>query len=225
MIYPGDRRLARLHLAQGSTARAFELDPSLRPSLQKRATLALDAAIAFDAAIDATISRAVRKATRAAVTPRRSTRVTSIMRSSRSSHGFDAAALFQKDEHRDSSQPTRRSYGDPDADPKAAAHHIGKAMNHVNAVDGGQSEFNAERLRKYLQDALDALHAGDEADEAAEEPQADDGVGETEARSVVTTKGPRRNPDHRKDFNSMKQGGADGALAFDANGLFQRGER
>ena len=53
-IYPGNLRLARAHLAIGHHERAYELDPSLRPS-----PVALDAAT--EEAIDCCPEQAIAK--------------------------------------------------------------------------------------------------------------------------------------------------------------------
>ncbi|MHB1870207.1 MAG: hypothetical protein ACYCT1_05060 [Steroidobacteraceae bacterium] len=190
--------------------------------------MATDAA---NAAAERTISDMVRRAFRASLRAgkRRSTQENHM----RSRHAFDAAALLQKDsEEKYYDKPSPSAYGDPEADPRKAADHLQKAMNHIDAAEAGSSDLSTSRLRKYLEDALEALHANDEADEADEEGRDDvmggretggelldgrgdrarrrsarDGVGEVPPRSVVTNDRARRAHD---------------AAPFDAAALFQR---
>lgn len=141
--------------------------------------------------------------------------------------------------------PGERGYREPrrshalDADPGEVMRHLKKALAHVNAVDDGGSEFNAERLRGYLKDAIEALPVeGEDEEEMSEQGKEEslaeripterskvksDGLlGESSARPVASTRS--REIDHRRDFNSIKQGGADAAHGYDSSALFQTGE-
>lgn len=249
MIYRGNRTLALDHLAlarrlarQGNArlarecrARARELDPSLSPRMTTDSAMALDAATE-----NAVIERAIR-------TARKSTRTTSRKPMTRSSSGFNSDALFQRDpDSRDRGPDFARTYAarnsprrvhalDAAPDHEAALKQLEHARNHVESVQAGSSDFDRERFVGYLQAALAAMGSEDAEDEGKEEQEYDsgglpvptdrakakDGVGETEARSVVTSSAARRDVDHRNDFNSAKQG-ADSA-DFDAASLFQKG--
>ena len=149
-----------------------------------------------------------------------------------SSHGFDAAALFQRDpDTLPRVRPLARRHAhalDAEPDHAGALEHLEHARNHIESVQAGSSDFDPKRLAGYLKGAMDCLQGGakdaDPDDMTSEERHraatGEDDVGETEARSVVTPAS--REVDHRKDFNSNRQGGADHALAFDTDALLQR---
>lgn len=275
MIYPGDRRLARQHLALGNRARAFEFDPSLRAQEQRRAARALDAAF------DSTIERSVRAAVRKATSPKR--KPTAMSRSRR----FNASALFQREPSRSgeafaaivsaSKNPleywrqkvatatsiARGHAFDSASDHEAALEHLERMARHID-TRGGTAEFDPGYMARCFAAMLEAMGEGAEDedplrddDSTAQERhraatgegegedeewegggreggpsllagrdrrRARDAMGETPARSVASLTDERRAPDHRNDFRSAKQGGADAALAFDADRLFQRGK-
>jgi hypothetical protein len=234
-ILPGDRRLARSHLA-----RAYELDPSLRQHNQPD-DMALDTATE-----QAIIDRAIRAASHAAAPRRATQRILSM---------FNANKLFQR-------APGDAAYREPhgarahalDSEPEDAAEHIRKALNHVNHGE----ELDAERLRRYLESALAALpaeaedvdlagnpgaferEAEAEADENGDREEfgprlgdrrrrARDAMGEVPPRSSVSARGLRTRVDHRRDFADQPQGGAESGAdsahdssGYDAAALFQR---
>ena len=111
-----------------------------------------------------------------------------------------------------------------------ALKHLQQMENHIN-VRGGSSEFDPAYLARCFTAMLEAM--GSEEDGAEDDDPAgpgrsansgEDDLGETPARAVVRTGS--RKIDHRKDFNCVKQGGADSALTdFDADRLFQRSDR
>lgn len=194
--------------------------------------------LTLDAATEnAIIERAIRTARRSNTTRAPSRKAISMTRSSRTrplvtlfrrAGDFDADRLFQRGHY------PSRPYA-LDADPDEAISHLRKANAHLSAVRDGQSEFDAERLHRYVKTALDALET---VTEDADDPDAEfdnegrqippesakarDAVGQTSSRSVATTSGQRRDVDHRRDFNSVKQAGADSAHGFDALKLFQK---
>jgi hypothetical protein len=158
-VYPGDRRLAAQHLRLGNYERAYELDPSLRSRVT---TMAADSAAA-DAMIDRVISAAIHRETHAAA--RRSTLRTKPVQK-RPARGLTAAqhnSLFQLQPGDPGYQETRGAHA-LDAAPDEAAQHIRHAINHVSCVASGNAELDAERLRGYLESALECL-GGDGADE------------------------------------------------------------
>ena len=97
---------------------------------------------------------------------------------------------------------------------KSAMDHAGKIHELLGGEDPG-SDID-------LVDPVAAANATEEKrDRLAEEAR--DGVGETPARSVVNLKEINGGEvDHRKDFNSIKQGGADAAMGYDYEALLQR---
>ena len=156
------------------------------------------------------------------------------------SAGFNVDALLQRDPTEHTSAPSRRRPArahalDAEPDHDAALEHLKRATNHISAVRSSSSDFDRERFSGYLRSALEAMGAGAEDDtqnplidndSTAEERHraatGEDDVGEVPARSAVTLTGERPTPDHRRDFNSMRQRGADKALAFDAETLLQK---
>jgi hypothetical protein len=147
MTLPGDRRLARSHLE-----RAYELDPSLRPDQQPSSSGALDAATE-----ESIIARALR-AVRTAAAPRRATKRTPPM--------FDSNKLFQlRPGDPGYREPRSRRHALDATEPDGAREHLEHARRHVSLVADGNAELDVERLRGYLDRALEAL---------GEEPEGED---------------------------------------------------
>ncbi|HEY1891991.1 MAG TPA: hypothetical protein VGG63_16425 [Steroidobacteraceae bacterium] len=148
---------------------------------------------------------------------------------------------FWRTKVREFSRTASRHAFDSASDHEEAIKHLTRMANHID-VRGGTAEFDPMYMAQCFASMLKAMGSEDDSAEddyetdltaeerhrrATGEPSVngEDDVGETPARSVVTTKGPRCNPDHRKDFNDIAEGGADSAYGFDANALFQRSER
>lgn len=115
---------------------------------------------------------------------------------------------------------------------KAAADHAGTIHDLLSGGGEGEDELSeAERDRL-------AEEARDDAGEAPESRKGTGGevlpprallsgngrsadIGMSRAESTVSLRNVRDGGDHRKDFNSIKQGGADSAHGFDYNALLQ----
>jgi hypothetical protein len=145
------------------------------------------------------------------------------------------------------SQPPRKvrkahAFDTAEPDRDEALKHLDRIRNHVSAR-AGSAEYDSKYVADCMMALVKALNLDDEGTEKdAEDDHPDeipdasshggpvrvdrraakDGVGETPARPVAELSG-KRDPDHRKDFNDIKQGGADDAALFDPQALFQRG--
>lgn len=151
-------------------------------------------------------------------------------------------------------EPGRSSHAFDGDDPREGARQAARRMrNHLSAVRAGDAELDVERVLTYARDiesAFEAMEASADDEEPSESDRDADlaqrippkgrdeersgagrsggrgtsGVGETRARSAVSTTDRRSNPDHRRDFNSIAQGGADDSAlsGFDPNSLFQK---
>lgn len=234
-----------LKAARGHRERARELDPSVSPRMTADS---IPNAMALDAATEnAIIKRAIRTARRQSAATRKSRKVTSM---TRPSSNFDADALLQRDpDSRDRGPDFSRAWAsrnqrrvsprshalDAEPDHETALKQLEYAQNHVSAVRAGSADFDRERFTGYLRNALEAMQSGaEDGDDPETEYNSEgmeirgnaraggeDDIGETPARAVVRSGS--RELDHRKDFNSIKQGGADSALTeFNADSLFQR---
>jgi len=143
---------------------------------------------------------------------------------------------FWRRKLREASRAASRHAFDAASDREAALKHLQSMENHIN-TRGGTAEFDPAYMGRCFMSMLKAMGSeeegaeDDEDDRTAEERHraatGEDDVGETPARSATSTSS-RSKPDHRKDFDSEKEGGpdrqagADSALAFDAQELFQR---
>ena len=244
-VYPGNIRLARMHLALGHLDRAYELDPTLRPRQPEP--------LAFDA--DAIIGRAISKALKSCsqpTSPRRPSmprrlsarEIDVIFQRSDSAYALDAdrdaaashvrraadyvAAVAAGDSELDAKR--LRDYLDAalaETDSADVTRYLEHARNHVRSVAAGASELDAKRLRGYLEDALlECLgeEGEDERDEVTSPTgfsgqtrliRGRDNVGKVGPRSSVTREGLRRRIDHRKDFRALADGGAESPRAGD----------
>jgi len=147
-VYPGNIRLARMHLALGHLDRAYELDPTLRPRQPEP--------LAFDA--DAIIGRAISKALKSCSQP------TSLRRPSMPRRRLSAReinAIFQRGPDDPLYRYERSRAYALDADRDAAASHVRRAADYVAAVAAGDSELDAKRLRDYLDAALAETDSAD----------------------------------------------------------------
>jgi hypothetical protein len=163
---------------------------------------------------------------------------------------FNAAALFQRPERRDGEafadyiaetkmRPLdlwRKKLRDASLrvschafdsapDHEEALKHLQRMEDHIEAR-GGTPDFDPAYLGQCFTAMMKSL--GTEEDDEVEDSDPDHVTDPNNHGGPPTVRAKDRgeNPDHRKDFNDIEQGGADdSALAFDADALFQRGER
>jgi hypothetical protein len=153
---------------------------------------------------------------------------------------FNADALFQRDsDSRDhgpefarawesrhtprvSPRKTSRHAFDAEAATEAALKHLEDAKTHIEAVATGNREFNSKHFERMLRQSLEAMAGAEEEDAEDDDPDHVTNPSDHGGPPNVRAKDDGENPDHRKDFNDIKQGGADDAALFDANALFQR---
>jgi hypothetical protein len=182
-VYPGDLRLARQLLAAGNFERACYFDPSLRSRIN---SMAADSAAA-DAMIDRAVSAAIHRETHAA-DRRPTSRTKPVQKRPRGLTAAQSNRLFQL-------RPGDPGYQEPrgahalDAAPDEAAQHIRHAINHVSCVASGNAELDPERLRGYLESALECLGGEgedenlDDRDDADEVTEGDKHGGPTRIRA------------------------------------------
>lgn len=148
---------------------------------------------------------------------------------------------------RDASRRVSGHAFDSGPDHEEALKHLQRMEDHISAR-GDTNEFDPVYLAQCFSSMLKAMGTGNEEDAEDDDPtaprrtpeddmtaeertraqtgdrrRAKDGVGETPPESVVRPAS--RKIDHRRDFADIEQGGADSAYGFDADRLFQRGER
>lgn len=160
---------------------------------------------------------------------------------------FNAAALFQRPEPRsgeafadyiaertmrpldlwkkklrDASRRVSRHGFDSAPDHEEGLKHLQRMENHINAR-GGTTEFDPAYLGQCFKAMLQAM-GGTEEDDDAEDNDPDQVTDPSihGGPPNVRAKDHGKNPDHRKDFNDITEGGADSVYGFDADRLFQR---
>lgn len=200
-------------------------------AMDQTPTLAID---------EATIDRMVARAMRATLTTgnRRSTS-TKETKMRTSSRRFDVDKLLQRSpDDRDlgpafaaawaarntppGSRKPRAHALDAELDHAKALKELEGAKDHIEAVQTGYREYDPKHFARFLRNAWIAMGAeGPEGDEERE----DDAEYDASGMPVPTDRakaGGDSDPDHRKDFNSLKQGGAHDSAHFDPTALFQR---
>jgi hypothetical protein len=150
-----------------------------------------------------------------------------------------AHAWESRHSRRQAPRKASRHAFDAEAATEAAIKHLEDAKTHLEVVAAGRREFDAKHFERMLRQSMQAMAGAEEENAEDDDPDhvtdptihggppnvrakdgGKDGVGEVPPESVVR---PSSRPiDHRKDFNDIKQGGADSAL-FDPQALFQRG--
>jgi hypothetical protein len=126
---------------------------------------------------------------------------------------------FWKKKLREGSRRVSRHAFDSAPDHQEALKHLQRIENHIE-TKGGTDKFDPVYLGQCFMAMLKAMGPEDEAED--DDP---DLVTNPSNGGPANVRSKDGNPDHRKDFADIDQGGADSAYGFDADRLFQRGER